>query len=165
MLERVVEEDRPVVLRQFTEVVESAQSFCLEYRLVGPDRTPRRLVLVGQSEDAGGEVKRVSGYIVDITETLRDGAREAVVASSENRAAIEQAKGALMVSFGVGEDTAFEMLRVYSNQHNIRLVRVAEYIIARLADPEFAREDPVRGLLDILLSLECTAAKEPVSRR
>ncbi len=154
MLERVVEDDRPVVSQRFEEVLRQASGFSLEYRLVAPDGRTRRLVLVGQSEDAGGEVKRLSGFIVDITQTLRDGAAEAVLASTQHRAAIEQAKGALMLSFGIGEDAAFEMLRTYSNQHNIKLVRVAEHIRAGLADPAFAREDPVRCLLDVLLSLE-----------
>ena len=154
MLERVVEQDRTVVLERFHEVLTHAHPFSLEYRLIDPSGRTRRLVLVGQSEDAGGEVKRLSGFIVDITQTIRDGAAEAVLASTEHRAAIEQAKGALMLSFGIGEDAAFEMLRTYSNQHNTKLVRVAEYIIAGLADPAFAREEPVRCLLDILLSLE-----------
>lgn len=159
MLGRVVEDDRRVVLEQFEDVLRRARPFSLEYRLVDPDGRTRRLVLVGQSDDAGGEVKRLSGFIVDITQTIRDGAAEAVLASTEHRAAIEQAKGALMLSFGVGEDTAFQMLRTYSNQHNTKLVRVAEYIIAGLVDPAFAREEPVRSLLDILISLE-RAAKE-----
>ena len=162
MLERVVAEDRHVVLQRFEEVLSRARPFSLEYRLVAPDGRTRRLVLVGESEDAGGEVKRVSGFIVDITQTIRDGAAEAVLASTEHRAAIEQAKGALMLSFGIGEDAAFEMLRTYSNQHNTKLVRVAEYIIAGLADPAFAREEPVRCLLDILLSLESAAAQESI---
>ncbi len=154
MLERVVEEDRDVVQHRFEDVLRQASPFSLEYRLVAPDGRTRRLVLVGQSEDAGGEVKQLSGFIVDITQTIREGAAEAVLASTEHRAAIEQAKGALMLSFGIGEDAAFEMLRTYSNQHNTKLVRVAEYIITGLADPAFAREEPVRALLDILLSLE-----------
>ena len=160
MLERVVAEDRQVVLQRFEEVLGRARPFSLEYRLVAPDGRTRRLVLVGESEDAGGEVKRLSGFIVDITQSIRDGAAEAVLASTEHRASIEQAKGALMLSFGIGEDAAFEMLRTYSNQHNTKLVRVAEYIIAGLADPAFAREEPVRCLLDILLSLERAGAED-----
>ncbi len=135
MLQRVVDQDRQVVLHQFEDVLSRARRFSLEFRLVAPDGRTRRVVLVGQSEDSGGEVTRLSGFVVDITETIRDGAEEAVSASTEHRAAIEQAKGALMLSFGIGEDAAFEMLRTYSNHHNTRLVRVAELILARLSDP------------------------------
>ena len=164
MIDRVLEEDRAVVLQRFEEVLRFARPFSLEYRLVDPSGTTRRLVLVGQSEDAGGEVKRLSGFIVDITQTIRDGAAEAVLASTEHRAAIEQAKGALMLSFGIGEDAAFEMLRTYSNQHNIKVVRVAQHIIAGLADPAYSREEPVRCLLDILLGLEGVAAQTALDR-
>ncbi len=160
MQERVVEEDRDVVRQRFSEVLVRACPFSLEYRLAAPDGRTRRLVLVGQSEDAGGEVKRLSGFVVDVTQTIREGAAEAVLASTEHRAAIEQAKGALMLSFGIAEDAAFEMLRTYSNQHNTKLVRVAEYIIAGLADPAFSRNEPVRCLLDILLSLETAEARD-----
>ena len=164
MIDRVLEEDRAVVLQRFEEVLRFARPFSLEYRLVDPSGTTRRLVLVGQSEDAGGEVKRLSGFIVDITQTIRDGAAEAVLASTEHRAAIEQAKGALMLSFGIGEDAAFEMLRTYSNQHNTKVARVAQHIIAGLADPAYSREEPVRCLLDILLGLEGVAAQTALDR-
>ena len=160
MLERVLDEDRAVVLQRFEEATRCARPFSLEYRLVDPSGTTRRLVLVGQSEDSGGEVKRLSGFVVDITQTIRAGAAEAVLASTEHRAVIEQAKGALMLSFGIGEDAAFDMLRTYSNQHNTKVTRVAQHIIAGLADPAFAREEPVRCLLDILLSLEGAAAQD-----
>lgn len=158
MLGRVVAEDQDVVLQRFEDALNRPGTFSLEYRLVAPNGGTRRLVLVGQSDDSGGEVKRLAGFIVDITKTLRDGAAEAVLASSEHRAAIEQAKGALMLSFGIGEDAAFDMLRTYSNQHNAKLVKVADYIVAGLTDPGFAREEPVRSLLDILLSLESAGA-------
>jgi hypothetical protein len=162
MLERVVAEDRGVVRQRFEEALQHAQPFSLEYRLLDPADHTRRLVLVGQSEDAGGEVKRLAGFIIDITRTIHDAAAEAVLASAEHRAAIEQAKGALMLSFGIGEHAAFDMLRTYSNQHNIKLTRVAEHIISGLSDPAFSREEPVRSLLDILMSLEQPAGgKEP----
>jgi hypothetical protein len=160
MLQRVLDDDRAVVLQRFEEVLRCARPFSLEYRIVDPRGRTRRLVLVGQSEDAGGEVKRLTGFVVDITQTIRAGAAEAVLASTEHRAVIEQAKGALMISFGIGEDAAFDMLRTYSNQHNTKVAKVAQHIIDGLADPAFAREEPVRCLLDILLSLDEGTARE-----
>ena len=154
MAQRLVDEDRDAVLGLFAQRVAHAGPFVAECSIVGPHGALRRLVLVGQSEAGGGEVKQLSGFVVDITDAVREGAAAAVSASSEHRAAIEQAKGALMVSFGVREDVAFDMLRSYSNRHNIKLVRVAEHLTTALADPSFSREDPVRSLLDILIDLE-----------
>ena len=77
-----------------------------------------------------------------------------MAASAEHRAAIEQAKGALMLTFGVEEDGAFELLRAYSSRHNIKLAEVAHRIVAGLCDPAFSRDEPVRSLLDIVMALE-----------
>ena len=45
----------------------------------------------------------LSGFLVDITETLHENERNAVEASSVHRASIEQAKRAVLFSFGVGQ--------------------------------------------------------------
>jgi hypothetical protein len=155
MSARVVPEDRPLVRERFQHHVSHSGPFSLEMRVVDPQDRVRRLVLVGTSEAAaGGEVKRMSGFMVDITETVREGAAQAVLASAEHRATIEQAKGALMLGFGISGDAAFDLLRTYSNRQNIKLVTLADYLTSRLGAPEFGREDPVRSLLDILLDLE-----------
>lgn len=165
MLERIVDEDRAVVRGWFQHLLRTACPFSFEYRLVDPDGRTRRLVLVGQSEAAGGEVKRISGFAVDITETIREETSHAVLASTQHRAAIEQAKGALMLSFGVQEEVAFDLLRAYSSQHNIKLARVAEHIVTGMASPAFSREEPVRCLLDLLLDLDRSTEAEQRRRR
>ena len=128
--------------------------FSSSYRLIDPAGHVRQIVLVGESEAAAGVVKRLHGFAVDITDAVRQRTAEAVGAAAEHRAAIEQAKGALMVSFGVDHDAAFDLLRTYSNRSNVRLAAVAEHIVTRLASPDFSREEPVRSLLDILLDLD-----------
>ena len=124
------------------------------YRLVDPDERVRRVIFVGESEAVDGAVTRLSGFVVDITEPMRRSAREAVAASVEHRASIEQAKGALMLTFGIGEGPAFDLLRAYSSHHNRKLAEVAERIVTGLADPHFSSDDPVRNLLDIVSGLQ-----------
>ena len=154
MLDRMVEEDRPVMMARFEDHLREPGPYSCVYRMRDADDHLRRLIFVGQSEaSAGGAVERLSGFVVDLTEPLRDSARAAVAASVEHRAAIEQAKGALMLSFGVEEDSAFDLLRAYSSQHNIKLAVVAERIVAGLSDPGFSRAEPVRSLLDIVIGL------------
>lgn len=154
ILDHMVEEDRPVMIARFQHHLDHPGPYSCVYSLVRGDGQIRRVIFVGESEAVGGEVKRLTGFVVDLTEPIRETARAAVAASAEHRAAIEQAKGALMLTFGVEEDGAFELLRAYSSRHNIKLAEVAHRIVAGLCDPAFSRDEPVRSLLDIVMSLE-----------
>ena len=154
MLESMVEEDRLLMLTRFKHHLDHPGPYSCVYRLVSATGQVRRVIFVGESEAVDGTVKRLSGFVVDITEPMRQSAREAVAASAEHRAAIEQAKGALMLTFGIAEDGAFDLLRAYSSRHNIKLAQVAERIVSGLADPAFSSDDPVRNLLDIVSRLE-----------
>jgi hypothetical protein len=158
LLDSIVEEDRPEMLARFRGHLEKAGPFSCVYRMTGPSSQVRRVIFVAQSEAVADVVKRLTGFVVDITEPLRDSARAAVAASSEHRAAIEQAKGALMLCFGIEEDAAFDLLRAYSSHNNLKLSVVAERIVAGLSDPEFSREEPVQSLLDIVTGLRVQAS-------
>ena len=153
MLDRVVEEDRPTVLARFEQRLGEPGPFSCVYRMRDAHGRVRRLIIVGQSDVTAEGVHRLWGFVVDLTEPLRASARAAVAASAEHRAAIEQAKGALMLSFGVEEEPAFELLRAYSSQNNIKLSAVAERIVAGLGDPAYSRAEPVESLLDIVMGL------------
>jgi len=154
ILDRMVDEDRPVMLARFRHHLDHAGPYSCVYSLRRRDGQIRRVIFVGESEAVDGDVKRLTGFVVDLTEPIRETARAAVAASAEHRATIEQAKGALMLTFGVEEDGAFELLRAYSSRHNIKLAEVAHRIVAGLCDPAFSREEPVRSLLDIVIALE-----------
>jgi PAS domain S-box-containing protein len=158
MLECMVAEDRELMLARFRHHLDHPGPYSCVYRLVRPDGQVRRLIFVGESEAVAGTVKRLTGFVVDITEPMRESAREAVAASAEHRAVIEQAKGALMLTFGIDEDRAFDLLRAYSSRHNVKLALVADHIVAGLADPGFSSDDPVRNLKDIIDSLHGAAA-------
>ena len=153
LVDRMVAEDRPAMLARFRHHLENEGPYSCVYRMTDAQGRLRRLVFVGQSDAVAGIVKRLTGFVVDITEPVRESVRAAVEASSEHRAAIEQAKGALMVTFGVNPDVAFDILRAYSTRSNIKLAAVAEHIVIGLSDPAFSREEPVRCLLDIVTAL------------
>lgn len=154
LLSRMVDEDRPVMLARFEHHLEHEGPYSCAYRMKDPSGQMRRVIFVGLSEAVGGTVKRLSGFVVDITEPLRENAREAVAASAEHRAAIEQAKGALMLSFGIEDNAAFDLLRAYSSHHNVKLAEIARRIVSGLSDPAFSRDDPVRSMLDIVIALD-----------
>ena len=154
LLDRIVDADREVMRRRFDEHRTTPGPYSCTYRLRDRHGILRRVRHVGESEAGGGEVKRLYGFVIDITDMMRDHAAEAVAGAVEHRAVIEQAKGALMLSFGVDEEAAFELLRAYSNRANVKVVEVAEHISSGLSDSSFSRDEPVRSLLDILLALE-----------
>jgi hypothetical protein len=171
LFDHVAPEDLQATWAVFREVTRRPGAFSLTFGLRDGQARLRRVVMAGQGVGEGdgpdGAVREVSGFLVDITETLRASEQHAVEASSRHRAAIEQAKGALMLSFGISDEAAFEVLRAESNRHNIKVAVVAQRITARLSDPVFAREDPLRSLLDILKTLAlpervtCPGAEPP----
>ena len=63
---------------------------------------------------------------------LDDQVSAAVAEFQAGRAVIEQAKGMLMVVYGVDADGAFDMLRQQSQKHNVKLRLVAEQIVGDL---------------------------------
>jgi hypothetical protein len=62
----------------------------------------------------------------------------AVELSAATRATIEQAKGALMITYGLNEDEAFTLLRWHSQHNNIKLRDIATAITDHTNDPGIA---------------------------
>jgi ANTAR domain len=85
-----------------------------------------------------GALLGFSGILVDLTEAVRrTTAREvdeAMELMSQSRPAIEQAKGALMISYGLDADRAFQLLRSYSQRTNVKLRDVARNVVEALVD-------------------------------
>ncbi|PRC42887.1 hypothetical protein C6A85_000000108190 [Mycobacterium sp. ITM-2017-0098] len=90
----------------------------------------------------------------DLTDTFDDARRDALDASLPDlfaaRAAIEQAKGALMLVYGVGADQAFELLQWRSQQTNTKLRALAAQVVAEFQTVQI-RQDDLRRQLDHLL--------------
>jgi hypothetical protein len=79
-----------------------------------------------------GTVIGTHGFYVDVTPSEKERQQEvsaAVAEISENRAAIEQAKGMLMMTYGIDAATAFELLKWRSQQNNAKLRVLAEQLV------------------------------------
>ena len=125
------------------------------YRLTGADGVERRVVLVcegGICED--DTVTSIDGYYVDLTADFRAEseafANEAVAASAESRAIIEQAKGSLMLAYGLDADQAFAMLNWWSSHRNLK-VRELSTRLVETWESGTATSDELRGRFDALL--------------
>lgn len=93
----------------------------------------RHVVVVGdQLHNDQGEVIGTHGFYVDVS-PLPDREREDLVTAqlaeiAEQRAGIEQAKGMLMLVYGISDDAAFDLLKWLSQEANIKLRLLAEQI-------------------------------------
>lgn len=104
------------------------------HRIVTTGNELRHIVIVGNAvRDSVGVVTGFTGYTVDVTRrtelVVAEGVNEAIGSAVEARAVIEQAKGALMLAFGVDAETAFGVLSWQSQLHNVKLRLLAEQIM------------------------------------
>ena len=126
--------DRDRVASVLTDAAATGDPFSISYRLIGADGIERKVVLVcegGVCED--DTVTSIDGYYVDLTAEFRaesvEHANEAVAASAESRAVIEQAKGSLMLAYGLDADQAFSMLSWWSSHRNLKIRELATRLV------------------------------------
>ena len=155
-------EDRDAALGLLMSVLHRGGTFSSTYRLRTVTGRELTVLFLGESftDDASGaavgagrsagRVAGVAGLVLDITEPLANAASEAVEASARNRAAIEQVKGALMVTYGLDPESAFDVLRRFSNHHNIRLAALAGALARRMASVRAMGQSPEHSLLALL---------------
>lgn len=156
--------DREVVEQTLAEAVDDGAPFNVYYRLVAGD-TVRNVVLCGEGVyDDGrtsGKVDRLVGYYLDLTPELEAetsaAADAAVAASAKARDTIEQAKGILMLGYGLDADAAFAMLKWWSRNRNVKVREVAERLI-QVAREGHVSHPGLRRLLDALLD-DLTASR------
>jgi hypothetical protein len=166
LLERQHADDRVAVQRLIDEVVARGEPTAVWHRVVRPDSTVRRVVTVASGVRGGdGNLEAVSGRAVDVTEPVRlatsHGVEEALERLSETRPAIDQAKGALMLAFNIDDETAFALLRNYSQHVNRKVRDLAADLVESLSQPG-GWSAGTRNLLDRLMRelVDSSAARE-----
>lgn len=126
-------EDRGHVAATIEQIVETHQAFSTRHRIVDTRGDVHHVVVVGDRIfDDDGDVIGTHGFYIDVSgprERMREEEMSAKLAEiSEHRAGIEQAKGMLMLIYGIGERAAFELLKWLSQEANIKLRPLAEQI-------------------------------------
>jgi len=158
------EQDRELVERTLQAAVDDGEPFNVYYRILVGDEV-RNVVLVGEGEYDGGRTSgkadRLVGYYLDLTPELEAettaAADAAVAASAASRGTIEQAKGILMLGYGLDADAAFAMLKWWSRNRNVKVREVAERLI-QVAREGHVSHPGLRRLLDALLD-DLTASR------
>jgi len=155
--------DRDRVEQTFKQAVAVGEPFNLYYRIRAKG-SERRVVVVGEGiRDTTGMVEQLVGYYLDLTpefaaETAA-AADAAVAASAAARDTIEQAKGILMLGYGLDADAAFAMLRWWSRNRNVKVRDIAERLI-EVAGTGHMSHPGLRGMLDALIH-DLTAGRPP----
>lgn len=126
-------DDRGQVAATIDQILHTRQPFSTRHRIVDTRGRARCILVVGdQLCDDAGEVIGTHGFYVDVSAAAAQAQEDAVSAKlariSENRAAIEQAKGMLMLVYGITDDAAFNLLKWLSQEANVKLRALAEQI-------------------------------------
>ncbi|BBY22131.1 PAS and ANTAR domain-containing protein [Mycobacterium stomatepiae] len=126
-------DDRGQVAATIDQILDTHQAFSTRHRIIETGGQVRDVVVVGdQLRDDQGAVVGTHGFYVDVS-PAPDQEREDLVTAklaeiAEQRAGIEQAKGMLMLVYGIGDGPAFDLLKWLSQEANIKLRLLAEQI-------------------------------------
>ncbi|MDF3313410.1 PAS and ANTAR domain-containing protein [Rhodococcus sp. T2V] len=134
-------EDHPHVARVLDRMINDAEPFSSKHRIIDTTGTIHQVVVVGdRMHDDTGAVIGTTGFYIDITNShrndVKDSVDETVAALEQSRAVIEQAKGALMLVYGIPAARAFDILTWRSQETNTRLRTIAERIVLGFTDLE-----------------------------
>ena len=158
LLAHVHDDDRVAVRDALLTAGSTGAPFAREHRVLRSDGVQRTALLVCEPElDPAGAVTALSGLLLDVTDG-RSGAPDAeqvrhleteveqLRSAMASRAAIEQAKGVLMLLLGCGDQVAFDLL-AHISSHTHRKVRDVAVAIVESASGRTPLPDDVRGIL------------------
>jgi hypothetical protein len=148
-------EDFQQVAATLDEMRRSHLTFSTRHRIIDTKAEVHSVVVIGdQLRDKGGELIGTHGFYVDVTPTDAMSAElvsAAIAEIAENRAAIEQVKGMLMLIYRIDADAAFELLRWRSQESNVKLRILAEQVLADFEALAYEETMPPRATFDHLL--------------
>jgi hypothetical protein len=131
-------DDRAHVQDLLDYALQSEESFSSRHRFVDTaGNVHDAIVVADRILDGAGAVLGTAGYYIDLTDTFdeaRSETRQEVLDEAlpdlfENRAAIEQAKGVLVIVYRVSPEQAFRVLQWRSQETNTKLRALAKQLI------------------------------------
>ncbi len=140
-------EDAAEVTRLIEGMTGEGKPFSSRHRIIDAHGRVHPVVVIGERlRDDAGEVIGTQGMYVDLSDVDDDGpaVQDAVADFTEHRAIIEQAKGILMMTYGISAERAFDLLVWRSQETNTKLRKLASQLIddftAKLQVPSDIRE-------------------------
>src|SRR5581483_5774653 len=155
----VLSHKHPDDYRQISETIElirqTRQAFSSRHRIRDTAGQFHQVVVVGDELiDDSGTVIGTQGFYIDVTpeEQARQDQLTAELATvTRKRAVIDQVKGMLMVIYGISAQAAFDLLKWRSQETNLKLRQIAEYVAAAFTEQSQLGELPSRATFDHLL--------------
>lgn len=148
-------DDYQAVAATLDEVRRHHQAFSTRHRIIDTaGRIHHVIVVADKLLDDDGEVVGTHGFYVDVSPAEHHQQRRltaAIAEIAENRAAIEQAKGMLMVIYGIASEAAFDLLRWRSQEANVKLRLLAEQVVTDFVNLTQSEKAPPRSAYDNLL--------------
>jgi hypothetical protein len=130
-------DDREAVASALARTIADAEPFSSRHRIIDTAGAVHHVILVADRMiDEGSRVVGTSGYYIDVTDTLAEHRQETLDDTLPElyaaRSVIEQAKGALMLIYGIGPEQAFRVLSWRSQETNVKLRTLAARLVADL---------------------------------
>ncbi len=159
--------DRQHAARLLQNCLRDGGLFSFLYRIVDAGGRHHWALIAGEGTfDGGGGVTGLRGYLIDVTEPqARARSQEAASAMRKaiaSRATIEQAKGALMLVYGLDAEAAFALLSWQSQRSNIKLRDLAGRLVAAVGGDTQASAGLRQRLDEIVYSLLAAPEATPV---
>jgi PAS domain S-box-containing protein len=109
--------------------------FSSRHRIVDTRGRVHPVLVIAESMRADDDIVGTQGLYVDLTDVDGTGTVEAAIADfTEHRAIIEQAKGVLMMTYGISAERAFDILVWRSQETNTRLRTLVVQVIDDFTD-------------------------------
>lgn len=139
----------------FTRCLTLGGPFSCYHRIIDATGRQKTVVVAGFGERDPERQKTIvmDGFMTDVSASIRRETSEALQAALQNRASIEQVKGAVRLVYGLSDEAAFAMLRAYSQIHNKKLAVLAAGLLDAFVERSTAesvdREEFDRMLWDV----------------
>ncbi|TVS84185.1 PAS and ANTAR domain-containing protein [Mycobacterium helveticum] len=134
LLEHKHPEDRERVAAVL-EHVRKGEPFSSRHRIIDTAGRTHWVVVAGdRMVDDDGKFIGMSGFYVDVTESLQSTITDVMSSVAVARARIEQAKGVLMAAYGISAERAFHILAWRSQEANVKLRDLAARFLDVVSD-------------------------------
>ncbi|MEE1930337.1 ANTAR domain-containing protein [Streptomyces sp. TRM 70351] len=158
-------DDRERVLELFADALRGAGTpVSVLHRIETSDRERTVVTLVHRATDTGAPPE-LRGYTSDVTVHVnRAATRKAdqdVKAAIDGHSVVDQAIGVLMLAHGVDNDTAFSLLRWFSQHTNTKLRTLAERLVEGARTRVDLPAETAQALDSVLSDATLTEAAQP----